>query len=585
MFQSEHSAGDPPLSPEFEALQRALAGRYSLVRELGRGGMGVVFLAREVALDRLVAIKLLPPLLASESAYRERFVREAQTAARLAHPHIVPIHAVEATGPLIWFAMEYVPGVSLGERVRTSGPLSRSEAIRVVQETAWALAHAHARGVIHRDVKPDNILLEEGTDRAMVTDFGIARREQVDDSGGHLGTPHYMSPEQVDGAPADARADIYALGVVAWVALVGRRPFEGSAGAALLAAQAGSDAPALGSVAPWLAEEVAAAIDRALRRDPDERWPTMEEFAAALEAARARQPQLPVAVRRYARQALEHSGQLGIAVGVTASAGIGALVIDAFFQTFLGFEEIPYLIVATLGVSTILLMLARHLRGIRELVASGYGREAALRGLDALEREEREVEPPLRGPAWTRHRQPVIAIGIAVTLLCLYGSTNVDSILTFAPTMTLALLTPALVIRRLAALRGERRSWWHRVLRSRRGRVLWKIATLGLGRVPERTLGGEPTAVAVGGAVQRLFETLPAAEQRLLADVPDLAARLEARAMRAGGPEATEAMVALETLRLDLMRLRAGQLDADGLTEDLAKLREVGYFVDARDEL
>src|SRR5690606_15216084 len=170
MFQSEHSAGDPPLSPEFEALQRALAGRYSLVRELGRGGMGVVFLAREVALDRLVAIKLLPPLLASESAFRERFVREAQTAARLAHPHIVPINAVEATGPLIWFAMEYVPGVSLGGRVRTSGPLSRSEAIRVVQETAWALAHAHARGVIHRDVKPDNILLEEGTDRAMVTD-------------------------------------------------------------------------------------------------------------------------------------------------------------------------------------------------------------------------------------------------------------------------------------------------------------------------------------------------------------------------------------------------------------------------------
>ena len=161
-------------SPDFLALQAALAGEYSLQRELGRGGMGIVYLARDVQLDRDVAIKVLPSHLAQQASHRERFLREARTAAGLSHPHIVPIHRVGEAGGFVFFVMSYVEGETLGERLRRRGPLPPAEAARVMREVAWALAYAHGRGIVHRDVKPDNILLETTTGRALVTDFGIA---------------------------------------------------------------------------------------------------------------------------------------------------------------------------------------------------------------------------------------------------------------------------------------------------------------------------------------------------------------------------------------------------------------------------
>ncbi len=578
-------ATDPPISPEFLALQTALAGRYSLVRELGRGGMGVVFLAREVALDRLVAIKMLPPALARDEGNRERFLREARTAAGLAHPHIVPIHAVEADGQVVWFAMGYVAGESLGDRLRRHGALAPGEALRIAQEAGWALAHAHARGVIHRDVKPDNILLEEGTDRAVVTDFGIARHDDRSDSAAGHGTLHYMSPEQAIGEPVDARADIYSLGVTLFHAVTGRRPFEGQEGGALVAAQTRHDPPAVAMLASHVQPSFAAAIDRAVLRDREARWDSMDELTGALGAARAVAPALPAPLQRFGRHAVEHGRQLGPVLGMTGAAGFGALFTNAFLNTFFGFEVVIYGVLGVVGGVVSLGLLIEHLREIRTLAARGYRRASALRAVATVEAEEARTADPVTGPAWSRRPQAVISLGLALTIAGMVMLARSDSGVLSMVGLSVSLFTPAIVVARVARLKGMTGSWWARVLRSRFGGWVWRAATLGLGRVPDAPVGGEPTALAVGSVVQGLYAALSAADQQLLAEVPDLASRLEARAIDRDDPHAVEAMAALETLRMDLLRLRAGQLHHDGITEDLRKLREMGYYVDAKDEV
>src|SRR4029077_15696119 len=239
-----------PISHEFLALQDVLAGRYSIERELGRGGMGIVLLARDVALDRPGAIKLLPPHLAAIPEARRRFLQAARTAAGLSHPNIVPIHLVEARGDLVFFVMGYVDGETLRERVERAGPLSPRLAMKLLQEVAWALAYAHQRGLIHRDVKPDNIMIERATERALVTDFGIALEEGAQGGGVVIGTARYMSPEQACGEPVDARSDFYSLGATFFYALTGHAPFEGKTLPAILAKQVAEPAPLVRAVRP-----------------------------------------------------------------------------------------------------------------------------------------------------------------------------------------------------------------------------------------------------------------------------------------------------------------------------------------------
>src|SRR6186713_1328491 len=284
-------------SAEFLDLQAALAGEYSLQRELGRGGMGVVYLARDVQLDRDVAIKVLPMNLARTAESRERFIREARTAAGLSHPHIVPIHRVAEMGGFVFFVMSYVEGETLGERLRTHGPLLPADATRVMREVAWALAYAHGRGIVHRDVKPDNILLEAGTGRALVTDFGIAHGGSdpltATDPGKIMGTAHFMSPEQAAGEPVDGRSDIYAIGVVGYLAVSGRLPFESKNLPALLVRQASEPAPSVMRAAPGLPPSFGAAIDRCLARAPEDRFTDGEALAAALAPATDARPALP----------------------------------------------------------------------------------------------------------------------------------------------------------------------------------------------------------------------------------------------------------------------------------------------------
>src|SRR5258708_7839745 len=230
------------------ALEAKLKGQYRVIRLLGRGGMGAVYLARDLALEREVAIKVVKT--AEEQSY-DRFRREARTAAKLSHPNIVPLHAFGEVEGMPYFVMGYVRGESLAARLRRDGKLPDDEARRIVADLAEALDHAHRQGVVHRDVKPDNVLLDDESGRALLTDFGVAkalgRSETLTAVGSVVGTPSYMSPEQAAGrADIDGRSDIYSLGVMAYAMLTGRLPFEGKTAADVLTKHLTQQPPPLG---------------------------------------------------------------------------------------------------------------------------------------------------------------------------------------------------------------------------------------------------------------------------------------------------------------------------------------------------
>ena len=220
-------------------LSAAVGSRYEVTDEIGRGGMGVVFRARDVRLRRSVAIKLLPPELAFREEVRSRFLREAQTAAQLSHPNVVPIYSVDEVDGLVFFVMALVEGESLSTYLKREGRVPVEFARKVLRDVADALAYAHARSIIHRDIKPDNILMDRMTGRTLVSDFGIARAAEGDSrltaTGIAVGTPAYMSPEQATGErEIDGRSDLYSLGIVAHQMLVGQLPFAATNTPAML---------------------------------------------------------------------------------------------------------------------------------------------------------------------------------------------------------------------------------------------------------------------------------------------------------------------------------------------------------------
>ncbi len=272
-------------------VERILSSNYELDREIGRGGMGIVYKAKDKRLKRHVAVKLLPPELAFRSEIRSRFLKEAETAAQLSHPNIVPIYSVDERDGLVYFVMAFVPGENLAARIHSAGRLAPDEVRRILKETADALAYAHERGVVHRDIKPDNILLSsDDGERVMVTDFGIARAvsegsdSRLTATGMAIGTPAYMSPEQSMGErEIDGRADLYALGVVGYQMLAGELPFNAPSTPALLVKQISERPTPVDVHRPDAPPDLARAVMMLLEKEPANRFPSAEALVVALE--------------------------------------------------------------------------------------------------------------------------------------------------------------------------------------------------------------------------------------------------------------------------------------------------------------
>ena len=304
-----------PISPTDELgthVAQVLSANYELESEVGRGGMGIVYCAKDRRLKREIAVKVLPPELSFRADIRQRFLREAETAAQLNHPNIVPIYTVEERENLVYFVMAYIKGDNLGQRLQQHGPIPPVEVRRILREVGDALAYAHHRNVIHRDIKPDNIILDDETGRAMVTDFGIARAltdsgdSRLTATGMAIGTPAYMSPEQSAGDRAiDGRSDLYSLGVVGYQMLCGQPPFVASNTPSMLVKHLSERPVPVDERWPDLPQDLARAVMICLEKDPNDRFPSAAAFSAALSggamptlATRAPLPAAPPPARR-----------------------------------------------------------------------------------------------------------------------------------------------------------------------------------------------------------------------------------------------------------------------------------------------
>jgi hypothetical protein len=304
--------------PLLDRVVASIGDRYLIESELGRGGMAVVYGALDTRLNRRVAIKVLPPDLAFNADVRERFLREAQTAAQLNHPSIVPIYTVDETSAVVFFVMALIDGESLAERLERSGVRPPEEVQRVLHDVADALEYAHRAGVVHRDIKPDNIIIDRASGRPVVTDFGIARAMASDSrltvTGVAMGTPKYMSPEQALGErDVDGRSDIYSLAVVGYQMLTGSPPFTAGNTPALLMKHVSERPRPLHSIRGDLPEPLVGAITRALAKQPEERWRNAGQFREALSGVGAAGAAAVAVARKTAGEIEPPAGRDGLA--------------------------------------------------------------------------------------------------------------------------------------------------------------------------------------------------------------------------------------------------------------------------------
>lgn len=567
------------VTPEYLALQQAVIGRYSLERELGRGGMGIVFLARDVALDRSVAIKLLPPALAANPQLESRFLQEARTAARLSHPHIVPIHAVEQAAGLVYFVMGYIEGETLGERLRARGPLAPAEASRMIQEVAWALAYAHGHGLVHRDIKPDNILLERGTGRAVVTDFGIAAA--VGNAGDVVGTPEYISPEQAQGQPVDGRSDLYSLGVTAYFAITGTHPFRADDVHALLAMHVTRAAPPLLAIAPGTPARLAAAVDRCLRKDADERFPSGETLAESVAATLEPQRQLPAPIRVWLRSARSARSAYmlwlfggGPATTALVGAGLEGVVggVAAVLAALVTYTAVPFVVHAGY----------RMLR-LRRLLSQGYQlSDVRMATVEAARQRREELAFEFREPARPARIIRKVALGsfaaIPVGVAALFASPANDWIAAgtiVAGVVAVAGLVIGTVYPGKRITKDQAAEWRAKFWNSRFGEWFERQARRGLRDIGTAEGVYRPTEVAISLAAEAVFESLDREVRRGLEELPSVVARLQkdAQVMRGVVDDLAGALAALNDSPTASSRTLTAAAAGDALSRQQAELR------------
>ncbi len=603
--------------PLFLAFQLALAGRYSIDRELGRGGMGVVYLAREVHLDRLVAIKLLPPEKSGLPTLRDRFLREARLAAKLSHPHIIPIHAVDEVDGFVFYVMSFVDGETLAQRVRSRGPVSASEGARVLREVAWALAYAHTQGLVHRDVKPDNILLESSTGRAIVADFGIAAAAGDVTGDGVAGTPEFMSPEQALGGDIDARSDLYGLGATAFYAFSGRLPFEGRTATEILAKQVTEAPPPLASLGLAVPRKLALLVDRCLAKDPANRPANAEALAEQLGVAMDQRRELPVALRAFVRRNGRMDG------GGTLLYAAALLIASTVASGVLGMTEG----FATFAVGATLAPVAFAVRAARRLTRLGFTHAdlgPAFRAELENSREERAVEhgfvrsfaERLLASAFRVSASfSALATPITITALAFDSSKAIAQgvIPVTAACYAVAVGAGTAYLAVLQLRRDVDTEFWSSAWMGRLGTFAFALARKLRGSQPMgAAMTHRATELSLGMAAEQLFESLPRESRLALGDLPALLHRLQrdAQTLRArydGLQEALgqaglaaasadyeslraerdlvhdklgEAVGALETIRLNLLRLHAGSATVEGLTTHIGLAVEVSAEVE-----
>jgi serine/threonine-protein kinase len=594
-------------------LQAALQDDYAVERQLGRGGMGAVFLARDLRLDRPVAIKVLPPELAVRPELRERFLRETRTAASFSHPNIVPVHAVGAREHLLYFVMGFVEGESLAERIRRAGPLSGHDATRLLQEVAWALSYAHGRGIVHRDIKPDNILIERATGRALVTDFGIARSNAgsaLTSVGDVVGTPQFMSPEQASGDTVDGRSDLYSLGVVGYCAVTGHVPFNADSTPAILAMHITRAAPPVATERPDLPPALSAAIDRCLAKRPEDRFQSGEALAEALDAARQAHVEIAPAIRLFQQK--------------TATLLRNAFIMACFIPLILSrfASDVDKMMGLLTLASAVGALVVLALLALRDLARQGFRYDEIRAGLVAIREERQEAARLARGmPDWRRRRRfrRFVLLGMAIAAVVLFhlgrryrvpvpgepGRYQLPllAVVAFALAFMLGMATIVFAAGTSAST-GRMDGWISRLWTGVAGSTLFKVVSRGLASAPHRTPAQSPAAAAdartmfgqlpvevrrklkpVGPALDRLDQQVEAARERIAtldrseqnaqaatgsgahADRDKLLAEL--RAARTAAEERLATLLdSRESLRLALVRVESGL----GGVEDVLKL-------------